>query len=292
MSSSNLSEDISKQIKVLASKAVGALSPSSAAWEFARRGAIRPVEYMRYAEFDAVLRDLVLAPGMTVLDISSPQWFSIYLAHKQPGVRIIYTNIIDSELDPFREIAAILKLSNLEYRKADARALEYPDGTFDKVISISVLEHIYPEVGGDTQALKEIARVLKPAGEMLLTTPYKSQRNIVYKDEAVYERNEKKRNFFAREYDEKMFDELIASSPFSVNSAWFICEKAGVFALDYYEWGPGRDVLIAKYVNKARRLLERSLGTSLDATLAHRYLDVSRSATGRLVNIAARLTRP
>ncbi len=291
MSQMSLAAQIAGEIRSLAQKAADALPASSPGGSAARRAMVRPVDYMRYAEFEAILRDLVVNPDMRVLDISSPQWFSLYLAHKYSSAKITYTNFMVSELDPFRAIAEALQITNLTYRKADARALEFDDNTFDRVISISVIEHIDPEVGGDAKTLKEIARVLKPAGQLLLTVPYKAKRNIVYVDEPVYERNEKKHNFFAREYDKQMFDQLIDASAFALGSAWFVCEKRGMLALDYYEWGPGRDVPAFQFANKVRRRLERSLGKSLDGLLAHRYLEVSRDVRERVVNIAARLTK-
>ena len=50
---------------------------------------------------------------------------------------------------------------------SDAIALPFPDATFGCVVSICVLEHI-PE---DTLVLQEIARVLKPGGCFVFSTP-------------------------------------------------------------------------------------------------------------------------
>ncbi len=50
--------------------------------------------------------------------------------------------------------------------KADVCHLPYSDGTFDKVLSISTIEHIRD----DTQAMSEMFRVLKTGGLLLLTT--------------------------------------------------------------------------------------------------------------------------
>ena len=114
---------MSSGIRSLALKAVKELSPSQSAYHIARRRVICPVDYARYAEFDAILRELKISPQMTILDVSSPQWFSLYLADKNPEVGFHYINIIDSELDPYREIANALGIKNLEYQKADVRDL-------------------------------------------------------------------------------------------------------------------------------------------------------------------------
>ena len=53
---------------------------------------------------------------------------------------------------------------------ADATALPYPDGGFDAAVSVSVIEHI--RGNGDTTAMRELARVLRPGGTLVLTFPY------------------------------------------------------------------------------------------------------------------------
>jgi SAM-dependent methyltransferase len=51
--------------------------------------------------------------------------------------------------------------------RGDALALPFPDGTFDRVIAAEVMEHI----PGDTAALAELVRVLRPGGTIAVTVP-------------------------------------------------------------------------------------------------------------------------
>jgi len=51
--------------------------------------------------------------------------------------------------------------------QGDALHLPFPDGSFDRVICSEVLEHI-PD---DRRALREIARVLRPGGQVAVTVP-------------------------------------------------------------------------------------------------------------------------
>ncbi len=276
----------------MARNAKSLLSPSEPAYRIAAYRAKHPIDYMRYAEFGAILGDLVIAPGMDVLDVSSPQWFSLYLAGKYPETRFQYINITDGEVNPFERIAEAIGIKNLRYKKEDVRSLKYDSGIFDKVISISVIEHIYPEMDGDLMALSEIKRILKPEGEFLLTVPYKETGSLVYMDGPVYERGAKERNFFAREYDSTTFHRMVKAAGFTLRNCWFICEQLGALSKDYYEWGPGKDgKSFSKYLFKAISQIERLPGISFDGMLAKKHLGISREITGRVVNVSAALVK-
>jgi len=63
------------------------------------------------------------------------------------------------ELDPSRCHAGAIR--------ADARALPFAEGSFDRVVAAEVLEHIDEDVG----VMAELARVLRPGGTMAVTVP-------------------------------------------------------------------------------------------------------------------------
>ena len=68
---------------------------------------------------------------------------------------------------PFREW---LPIASYEFIRGDEREpvrLPYPDGSFDAVASIGVLEHVRETGGSETESLREIARVLRPGGIFL-----------------------------------------------------------------------------------------------------------------------------
>lgn len=282
---------ISSVIRDLAQQAQNSLSASDPAYKVAEERVYRPIDYMRCAEFFAISNYLSIKPGMRILDVSSPQWFSMFLAKENPETEFNYINIIETELDSFNRISEICGLNNLHYRKQDARSLDFESNSFDKVISISVIEHVYPEVGGDVKAIQEIKRVLKGDGEFLLTVPLKEKRNIVYVDGPVYERESAGSSFFAREYDKQMFDGVVAAAGLSLKNFQYISERPGLLSIDYYNWGPGKIKSFAKYSVKLRYSLERILRRSLDEPLAGHYLRVSPQSDYRLVNIAARLVK-
>ena len=66
-----------------------------------------------------------------------------------------------------RERAAA-RYPGIRVEDADVRALTYPDGAFDLVVSNSTLDHFDDEAALAT-AVRELARVLAPGGTLLLT---------------------------------------------------------------------------------------------------------------------------
>ena len=278
---------MASEVKSLAARATKTLPRGSVAYKNARQHITRPVDYMRFAEFEAMLRGLGDLSEKRILDIASPQWFSLCLAASNPNATFVYVNITEDELDPYREIARHLGLTNIAYEKGDARALKHDSGSFDRVISISVIEHIYPERGGALAALKEVRRLLPPNGKLLLTVPCKAKRNVVFKEGPVHERATSGRNFYAREYDLAMFNELIAGSGLALHEQLLVGEREGFFAIDFFDWGPGKTSLWGKLFRKSRNYAERLFGVSFDRYLAHKYLEVTNAESSRLVNVSA-----
>lgn len=60
------------------------------------------------------------------------------------------------------------KLKNGVVEEADIQAMPYEDNTFDKVVSISTMEHVIE----DKKGMSELKRILKPGGLVLMTLEY------------------------------------------------------------------------------------------------------------------------
>ena len=61
-----------------------------------------------------------------------------------------------------------------ELRQMDARSLEFPDASFDTVAAMHVLS-VVPE---PERVMAEIARVLRPGGQVVITNHFRHERGV------------------------------------------------------------------------------------------------------------------
>ncbi len=135
---------------------------------------LNPLAYPRGMEFALTLRGLSLPQAGRVLDIASPKLLFLWLASHTSTI-IHTTDITTDFVAPVEHFVGRLGLSGdlqnrLYLEQQDARALTYEDASFDAVYSISVVEHIPGH--GDSAALREMGRVLRPGGRACLTVPF------------------------------------------------------------------------------------------------------------------------
>ena len=192
---------------------------------------VRPVNYWRNIEYRLICDAANFTAEDRVLDIGSPKLLSFYLA-KVVGADVVATDIDDYFIDNERLIGEIEGIPSQKLRTAveDGRRLSFPDDSFDKVYSLSVLEHI-PE-GGDTDCIKEIGRVLTPGGRCYLTVPFWPESRVDYiKDKGVYWTEHSVdagdgRVFYQRRYSEQdLYDRLISPSGMKLRQLSYVGER-------------------------------------------------------------------
>jgi len=111
----------------------------------------------------------IIGPGKNVLDIGCG--FG-HLTHYVAlgGNRVIGIDINRKHVSEAKELYGLQK--NVEFRETRGTRLDFPDATFDHVLSTSVFEHLHPK--DVSRHLAEIHRVLKSRGKYIFTalTPY------------------------------------------------------------------------------------------------------------------------
>jgi SAM-dependent methyltransferase len=146
---------------------------------------VEPVPYWRSLEFRLVWEHGNFRAGDRVLDVGSPKPFSLYLA-RSVGAVVDSTDIEDYFVDEFSLLrrATGVPAERMSIRVEDGRRLSYADGQFDKVFSVSVIEHIPDD--GDSQCARELGRVLAPGGSCLITVPFWPTSKDIYRKADFY----------------------------------------------------------------------------------------------------------
>jgi SAM-dependent methyltransferase len=155
-----------------------------------------------------------------LLDLASPKILAVWLA-EHTLAKVVATDLWSIEVERWRRLVhaadpAGRRYNGLQLETADGTALPYKDGSFDAAYSVSVIEHI-PD-SGDSKAMSELARVLRPGGLLVLSFPYRKQLEETWVEHDVYgQRYEGEPLFFCRHYSaEAVQERLLADGAFDV----------------------------------------------------------------------------
>lgn len=191
---------------------------------------LSPIDYVRWRElpciFDSIQKYSV--SPRRILDISSPKLLPLTMAKVLQNAIIHSIDIVEAEIDFVEKAKRYLKLKNITTRIDDARNLGYPDNSFDLITSVSVFEHIAPEIGGEIPAARELNRVLAPGGLAIITVPFAKKYFAEYIKGSIYERTAggDELIFFQRFYDEPtLIENIIAPSTLELVDLKFIEER-------------------------------------------------------------------
>jgi ubiquinone/menaquinone biosynthesis C-methylase UbiE len=109
-----------------------------------------------------------LTPGKRVLDIAAGTGEPAIPAARMvsPGGSVIATDFVEDMLAIAREKAARAGVNNVEFRRVDGEALDFPDGSFDAVtMRFGIMFMPEPDT-----CLREVHRVLGSGGRLALAT--------------------------------------------------------------------------------------------------------------------------
>ena len=185
-----------------------------------------PMNYARCIELPLTQLLLDASPDDTLLDISSPKLMALYQA-SHGYHHVTAADIAPQFAEDLQMICSALGVE-LQTRVFDAKSIPYPDESFSRIYSISVIEHIPGE--GDRIALSEISRVLTNSGRFVMTLPAYPQ----YLEEwlsryfgwnSFSETRADGRCFYQRRYDPHTLRERFKDTGLQFEKVIFIAEQ-------------------------------------------------------------------
>jgi SAM-dependent methyltransferase len=176
-----------------------------------------PSRFPEYYCFDTAIREhSALQPEprrLRILDVGSPKLMGLYLACTTSAA-VLMSDISSLNVDEYRAMWCALRpraAGSASFALQDARALPFRAGEFDVVYSMSVVEHIEGE-DGDRDAVRELIRVLRPGGLLLISVPfgfrYIEQQRVGFAG-AARSVGDRQSYFFQRIYDRQAFERRI-----------------------------------------------------------------------------------
>ena len=178
---------------------------------------VLPVSYWRTAEFSYVWEQLAPVAKMRVLDLGSPKELALFLA-RDVGCEVVAVDILESAIEVSRRYAIATGCDGsgpgrVRSEVQDGRSLPYADNSFDAAFSVSVLEHIPDD--GDSLAMRELVRVVRPGGVIVVTTPFDLRHRDTFVERTVYERSSVTGEsvFFERHYDHQTLRARLLDAP-------------------------------------------------------------------------------
>ncbi|MGB2630822.1 MAG: methyltransferase domain-containing protein [Candidatus Omnitrophota bacterium] len=193
-------------------------------WHF-KEWWIAPMNYVRIVELPLSMYLLEAERKAKILDISSAKLLSFFL-----GVNgfsdITMSDLSDFFVEDFKIYSEEFGFSP-ELKVFDATDIPFANDSFDRVFSISVLEHIADD--GDRKITDEVTRILKPGGLFVVTLPAGN----VYSEEWLRKQDfpwsskirEDGRIFFQRRYDYRAVEERFTGRGLEIEDCIFIAEK-------------------------------------------------------------------
>jgi ubiquinone/menaquinone biosynthesis C-methylase UbiE len=106
--------------------------------------------------------------GRTVLDFGAGNGAQT-LELVRFGCKIVACDIDPADLSILQEYISSNGIAGVTPVLYDGKVLPARDGQFDVVVCYQVIEHVFSE----TQALREMLRVLKPSGDLVISVPNK-----------------------------------------------------------------------------------------------------------------------
>jgi SAM-dependent methyltransferase len=139
------------------------------AWELVNRNIRSQLSLNRKLEFATLCTMLELRPRDSLLDIGSGDGYWTERFAQRAG----RVTGLEPDETVLRHARALRAGPNIMYAQGVAEALPFADGAFDRVVSVSSVEHFRDPVKG----LEEMFRVLRPGGRLAISVDTLTREN-------------------------------------------------------------------------------------------------------------------
>jgi ubiquinone/menaquinone biosynthesis C-methylase UbiE len=153
--------------------------------------------YDRRAEDGTVITALDLQPDLVVVDAGCGTGRQL-LDLLERSARVVGVDHSEASLDIARERVRVDLRGRLQLLAGDVRSLPLENETADRVLCSEVIQHV-PGNEGRRQALKELHRILRPGG-ILVITAYRWHGHIRRTKDGFFENGLYRYAFTAREF--------------------------------------------------------------------------------------------
>jgi phosphatidylethanolamine/phosphatidyl-N-methylethanolamine N-methyltransferase len=121
---------------------------------------------------DAAIHQLALKPGQTILEVGIGTGLNLPLY--PPSCRLTGIDLSQEMLDKAVERAQKLAMPNVVLKVMDATSLDFADNEFDKAVATYTISAVPDPVA----VLREMRRVVKPGGTLVILNHFRSERRL------------------------------------------------------------------------------------------------------------------
>jgi phosphatidylethanolamine/phosphatidyl-N-methylethanolamine N-methyltransferase len=121
---------------------------------------------------DAAVHQLALKPGQTILEVGIGTGLNLPLY--PPSCRLTGIDLSQEMLDKAVERAQKLAMPNVVLKVMDATSLDFADNEFDKAVATYTISAVPDPVA----VLREMRRVVKPGGTLVILNHFRSERRL------------------------------------------------------------------------------------------------------------------
>ena len=180
--------------------------------------------FRRLKECQTVLQWLDPKPRERILDIGCGDGFYDRKIAKH-GAKVVGIDISTKGLETARHKNAV---EGVEFHHMNAEELDFPEGSFDKVVSFCVIEHF----NDDDKVLAGIARVLAPGGRLVFSADSLSNPEITSDEREHHRRRYAVNNF----YEKQMIATKLERAGFRVDRVKYLLTTPVALAIARLTW--------------------------------------------------------